>query len=88
MRTALALLLLAAPAWASPPAAEAKKPAAKVEPKAEMKPAPRKAEAPKPGAIERHVESKKADAAPSTLTLAPTPKKKPSRRVMLADWAP
>ena len=84
MRTALVVLMLSAPAvWASPPTTktvEAKKPpAAKVEPT-------KKAEAPKAPALERHVETKKADAAASTLTLAP--KKKPARRVLLADWAP
>ena len=79
----IAALLLSAPVWASPPVAPAKatKAEPKVEPKADPKPVQRKTEAPK---LERHVETKKADVAPSTLSL----KKKPSHRVMLADWAP
>jgi len=65
------------------PPAKAAKVEPKVEPKPDAKPAPRKPDATK---LERHVEAKKADAAPSTLSLSL--KKKPSRRVMLADWAP
>lgn len=80
----IAALMLSAPAvWASPPVAPPAK-AAKVEPKADAKPAPRRVEPKADAKLVHHVETRKADTAPSTLSL----KKKPSHRVMLADWAP
>ncbi len=84
MRIAFVVLLLAGPAWASPPVAPPVKAAPRiVEAK---KPEPKKAE---PLKLERHVDgsAKKADAATSTLSLN-APKKKPAHRVNLPDWQP
>ena len=76
MRTVLALVLLTAPAWASPPKAP---PAA-----AKPKPAPVKKD------LVARAEVRRAEAAPSTLTLEAPPKRsaRPSRRVTLPDWQP
>ena len=82
VRTAFVVLMLSAPAvWATPPTARTVEAKKTTPAKAE----PRKAEAPKTDApkLDRQP-TRKAAPVTSTLSL----KKKPSHRVMLADWAP
>jgi hypothetical protein len=80
VRSALIIVVLASSAWANPPVAPK---STKPIPVAKSEPAKR----PEAKPLEHHVETKRADAASSTLSLA-TPKKRPARHVSLPDWTP
>ena len=82
VRIALVVVLVVSTvAWANPPVAP---PAKLAKPVVAPKPEPKK---PEPVRLEHRIETRKADAAVSTLTLN-APKKKPARRVTLPDWTP